>query len=106
MTTIKRTTFDGVIRQDVESNDTEFLRTTTSQPERGKILRFNERRRLDEVNQDLSFGRLTLTIPVLDYELLLKHNPDLRSDDRETRLKAWKRFTASPAAAPYRVGKT
>jgi hypothetical protein len=52
---------------------------------------------------DLEFGRCLLSIPELDYAVLLHRFPDLNSRDAETKTRAWKKFARDPASLPYRI---
>lgn len=71
---------------------------------RNAILHRNqELKKSPGVIQDLSFGRQQLSIPVGDYWLLRKANPDLFEGDIETRKKALQKFMNSSASAPYRI---
>jgi hypothetical protein len=50
----------------------------------------------------LDFGAVLLTIPELDYYVLLARFPDLASQDAEIKTRAWKKFARDPASLPYR----
>lgn len=52
--------------------------------------------------RDLEFGALTLTIPELDYYVLIERFPDLKSPDAEIKTRAWKKFGRDAASLPYR----
>lgn len=52
---------------------------------------------------DLSFGRLAMSMPKLDWEHWKKVYPDLASDDRGIREPALNKFMKSSEAAPYLV---
>jgi hypothetical protein len=52
---------------------------------------------------DLTFGRMALSIPVLDNHYLVKKYPDLQSDDGPTKQRALAKFMASTESIPYRV---
>jgi hypothetical protein len=52
---------------------------------------------------DLSFGRLALSWPELDYHYWIKKYPDMASDDRAIRDAALAKFMASSESIPYRV---
>lgn len=71
---------------------------------RSAILERNkELRRNPGAVNDLSFGRLALSIPELDYWHLRKKYPEMFDGDKETRQRALARFCASPESAPYKV---
>ena len=65
------------------------------------------------MNQGIREGRLprvfhdrmavSLNIPPLDYEVLIRKYPDLNSKDTEIAHKAWQKFTRSTESEPYRV---
>lgn len=74
------------------------------QPSRAVILEANKRDRLEGGPRSLSWGRVTLRIPVIDLLELRRRNPELCARDHEIKTRAWKKFAASPEAAPYRVG--
>jgi hypothetical protein len=52
---------------------------------------------------DLGFGAVALSIPELDYYVLLHRFPDLASPDGKTKDVAWKKFARDAASLPYRV---
>lgn len=68
-----------------------------------RIKRIRERTLPKPPGQD--FGYLALSIPEFDYYVLQQRFPDLKSPDHEIRLKAWKKFIASPLSEPYRVNR-
>ena len=71
---------------------------------RGAILERNkELRRNPDALKDLSFGRLALSIPELDYWHLRKKYPDMFIGPAVDRQRALARFCASPESAPYKV---
>ena len=71
---------------------------------RAAILERNQQLRINPgAQQDLSFGRQVLAIPVLDDYLLKKKYPDLNSPDKQIREIALARFMASSESAPYKV---
>jgi len=87
-----------------QGSDTLHSRLVMSTNIRSAILERNqELRRNPGALQDLSFGRLALSIPELDYWHLRKKYPDMFEGDAETRQRALARFCASPESAPYKV---
>lgn len=50
----------------------------------------------------LGFGAHLLSIPELDYYVLLERFPDLKSPDAEIKRKAWIKFANSEVGAKYR----
>ena len=50
----------------------------------------------------LDFGAHLLSIPELDYYVLLERFPDLKSPDAEIKRKAWIKFANSPVGEKYR----
>lgn len=52
--------------------------------------------------QKMDFGAVLLSIPELDYYVLLQRFPDLAAPDAEIKLRAWKKFAKDPASLPYR----
>ena len=53
--------------------------------------------------RDLTFARMVMSIPKLDWHHLKIKYPDLASNDHETYKRALARFQASSEAAPYLV---
>jgi hypothetical protein len=53
--------------------------------------------------QNAGFGAVALSIPELDYYILLARFPELGCKDPETRTRAWGKFIRSPLSEPYRV---
>lgn len=49
------------------------------------------------------FAYCALSIPELDYRVLLQRFPELNSKDHEEKRKAWLKFAKSPESKPYRV---
>jgi hypothetical protein len=82
-----------------------------------KIGKIDSRTPVLELNQKLRNERLTggvaapggdigyvaLNIPVGDMRVLQIRFPDLMSLDAEIQHKAWQKFIASPASAPYKL---
>jgi hypothetical protein len=52
---------------------------------------------------DLSFGRLAVSVPELDWHQITERNPDLISPDHEIRNRALAKWLASSESAPYKV---
>jgi predicted secreted Zn-dependent protease len=50
-------------------------------------------------------SRCALSIPELDYYVLLQRFPDLASPDAATKTSAWKKFIRSPLSEPYRLAR-
>ena len=81
-----------------------YTRPVMSTNIRAAILERNQQLRINPgAQQDLSFGRQVLAIPVLDDYLLKKKYPDLNSPDKQIREIALARFMASSESAPYKV---
>lgn len=51
----------------------------------------------------LEWGAHLLSIPELDYYVLIERFPDLKSPDHEIKRKAWLKFAKSDASLPYRA---
>lgn len=73
------------------------------QPSTDSILGTAQRVRNDGGAQTTSWGRAELSIPYLDYMLLVKRNPLLNAPDREIQKRAWQRFANSSEARKYRL---
>ena len=67
------------------------------------LVRNKELRKNPGAIQDLSFGRMELSIPELDYWHIRKKWPGMFDGDIETRKAQLQRFMASPESAPYKV---
>lgn len=50
-----------------------------------------------------AFGYAALSIPELDYYVLVIRFPELNSTDAETQKRAWQKFCRDDASLPYRV---
>lgn len=50
-----------------------------------------------------SFGYAALSIPELDYYVLVIRYPELNSKDPDEQRKAWQKFCRDDASLPYRV---
>ena len=100
-----RDTFDGVFRtRIVPHHPTGEVLVERTQPDRGLILEQNQQLRNEpEALRKSALGTWICQIPFEDMEALVKANPELRADDRETRKRAWNKFLRSPTAASYRV---
>ena len=55
--------------------------------------------------KDGDFGYLALQIPMADYNVLMKHNPELANKDTSVSIHAWNKFIQSPASDIYKVDK-
>lgn len=73
------------------------------QPGATRMLEGIQTIRDNRLAKTLDWGRTELEIPILQLDKLKLKYPDLASPDGETKTRAWKRFAASPEAAPYRV---
>jgi len=71
--------------------------------ERSAILTHNRAVRQDRQGRSMGWGEPMLRLPELDLHKLKVANPDLAHPDGQIRSRAWKRFAASPEAAPYRL---
>ena len=56
----------------------------------------------DEIINDLSFGRLALTIPEQHYEVLTMAYPKLQNPDAQIKSLEWKRVMAMDICLPYK----
>jgi hypothetical protein len=81
-----------------------------STPNKGRAdhLEFLERRRREQgpakvAAEDGAFGYAALSIPELDYYVLVIRYPELNSKDADEQRKAWQKFCRSDASLPYRV---
>ena len=79
--------------------------------ERKRVLELNQSMRdAQEQMGHLDMGTLVLSIPELDYAILIRRFPELNAPDAETQKRAWEKFLRDPRSAPYRVrrndGKT
>ena len=72
------------------------------QTNRLDILRANEVLRRSEANK-LDGMRWALRIPEDDYVALRARDPELASNERAVRDRAWSKFLASSESLPYRV---
>lgn len=97
--------YDGLfLTRIVPHAPTNEVLVTREQPSRSLILDQAQRLRNEpEALRPLSFGVWALTIPFEDLENLEAANPELKSTDKETRRRAWRKFIASPESLPYRV---
>lgn len=96
---------DGALqRRSKMCNHEGKLYTEIVQPDRDIILQRNQNLRNNPgVLQDLSFGRLAMTIPEEDYYDLKAKYPALSHPDPKERTKAWKRFMNTSEAKPFLV---
>jgi len=102
---IKTQKTDGTIIQQAILDDDLVLHTRLMQPERQAILRHNaELRRNPEAWKKTDFGmRTELSIPEVDYILLLRKYPKLGSKNAHEKTLAWQEFMRSSECDPYRV---
>lgn len=49
------------------------------------------------------FAGMELSIPELDYYVIVQRFPDLRSKDPQIKRNAWLKFMGDPASEPYRI---
>ena len=94
---------DIIDREYVKHGDMLHSRLVMSTSIRHAILDRNKRLRNERPINDLSFGRMALSIPELDYWHLTKKYPDLASHDRQIKQAALAKFMASTESAPYKV---
>jgi hypothetical protein len=67
------------------------------------ILEGNKAVRQDRLGRSMGWGEPMLRIPELKLHDFKVKYPDLAHPDGQIRSRAWKRFAASPEAAPYRL---
>ncbi len=97
---------DGITDREFRSvphEDRLYSRLVMNTNVRQAILERNQRLQNERVLRDLSFGRMALSIPELDYAHLVRKYPDLASPDGEIKQRAWAKFCASSESAPYKV---
>lgn len=77
-------------------------------PKRVKLLERISRIRqgTDPAPRDTGMGKVALSWPEFDYYVCMHRFPELNSRDAEIRLKATRKFMASPVSEPYKVSKT
>lgn len=92
---------DGTLRRDVFREPDGTVSSRLRQVGRDRILEGVAMRR--GLARKLDWGRLVLTIPVVDLARIKDRYPELRAPDAETRNRAWHRFIASSESAPYRT---
>jgi hypothetical protein len=94
---------DGVFVAELYTEDDQAIQRLT-QPSRELILERNARLRNEpETLKNLDFAGLQLTIPEIDWYILVRKYPDLKSTAQEVRRIAWQKFFASSESDPYRV---
>lgn len=71
--------------------------------ERSETLRLNEYLRNNDGVRKTEGHRWALSIPMDDFEKIIKVNPALQSKDRAEYNKAWLTFMKDDASIPYRV---
>lgn len=97
---------DGVMGKELITDGTMLhTRPVMNTSIRSAILERNQALRNDNSNpiNDLSFGRLTLSFPELDYWHIRKKWPDLFEGAIEDKKRALQRFMRSPESEPYKV---
>lgn len=90
------------VREDVLAEG-DTLRIQTTQDVRPHLAEMHRRRR-DKTSKDTGLGRPALTIPVVEYERLIKANPALNpnTNAHEDVDRAWRKFMASVESKPWR----
>ena len=96
--TAKRTSFDGVMKQEfaTQAHEPGRIIVNSTQPDRGKILERNKAIRNDKLERDLSFGRHVACVPLEDYEVLKRKFPGLTSRDMKVKTQTWARILKDP----------
>jgi len=96
---------DSGIRTEVitHAHEPGVIYTKTTQDNADMILNRNQRMRIEEPENDLTFGRHVGCIPFNEYEILKKKYPDITSKDKEIRQKALMKLMKSPEFLPYLV---
>ena len=92
---------DGTLSRDVFAEPDGTVSSRLRQVDRDRIMETTQQRRGSA--RKLDWGRLVLTIPVVDLARIKDRYPELRAPDAETRNRAWQRFIASSESAPYRT---
>jgi hypothetical protein len=59
----------------------------------------------EKPRDNTALGQMVLSIPELDYYVLIRRFPDLESPDGEIRKAAWLKFIKDDASLPYRIYK-
>ena len=94
---------DGELLANWRVVDGQLVRTMT-QPREDVILEANrELRKNPAAIRPMSFMGWELCMPELNYYALIKKYPDLAAPDKDTSLRAWKKFLRTSEADPYRV---
>lgn len=98
-------TADGVtgVEIHVDTDDVMYTRPVMNKSIRGAILERNKRVRIEQPIKDLSFGRMVLSFPELDYWIIRKRWPDMFEGDIHDRKRALQKFMRSPESEPYKV---
>ena len=97
---------DGVTGKEIITDGTVMhTRPVMNTAIRGAILERNKRLRNDTSKpiNDLSFGRLMLSFPELDYWHIRKRWPDMFEGTIEDKKRALQKFLRSPESTPYKV---
>jgi len=98
---------DGVtgVEIHVDASDVMHTRPVMNKSIRGAILERNQQLRNDTSKpiKDLSFGRVMLSFPELDYWHIRKRWPGMFEGDVMQRKRALQKFMRSPESTPYKV---
>ncbi len=99
--------YDGVVDASlkVDHDGDGFKINRIAHQDCADILQHNREVMLRGGSRTGSFGKVELCIPVLELENLKRRNPELASQDKEIRLKAWKRFIKTTEAKPWKVSQ-
>lgn len=99
--------FDGVVESslNLDHSGDGFTVARIDKQDCSEILKHNQEMLDAGGSQSGSFGKVELCIPFLVLEKLKRKYPDLKSQDREIRLKAWKRFISTAEAKPWKVSR-
>jgi hypothetical protein len=104
------TLYDEVIRSS--------LHVDYTAADEGRIYRLDRQDSCAEIlkqNQELldaggsrttSFGKVELCIPEIMLRKLKRKYPELDSADRETKVRAWKKFLGTSESRPFRVSRS
>jgi len=99
--------FDGVVESslNIDHAGDQLLLSRLDKQDCSEILKHNQEMLDAGGSQSGSFGKVELCIPFLVLEKLKRKYPDLKSPDREIRVKAWKRFISTAEARPWKVSR-
>ena len=103
--TAVRTSFDGVLKQEIATQAHEPLKVVSNvtQPSRGIILERNKQIRDNKLQKDLSFGRHVACVPLEDLIVLRRKYPNLNAKDGKVRAAAWARVLKDPVNKKFLV---